>query len=213
KRPRRDAARGPLHAENGLRLVRRERGERARGRDRGRVRGSPRDRPRPRDEQQRSLTAVRDLRDRGRRDRSEGRARGGRRRRARRRAALRDRERRLHGGAQRREPRDDGRPLLPGHSTRLPANSLERIPYTHVLAAIPARSRVRGSSPYESTAPRPAHGLAWARTVLGRVLHVKKPRTRLRIGRERAMTVAGRGDEILYGDDPRRRHREAIGRL
>src|ERR1019366_6399682 len=40
-----------------------------------------------------------------------------------------------------------------------------------------------------------------------------KLRTRLRTGRERAMTVAGRGVVLLYGDDPRRRQREAIGRL
>ena len=35
---------------------------------------------------------------------------------------------------------------------------------------MPSRSRRRGSSPYRSTAPRPADGLARPRTVLGRVL-------------------------------------------
>ena len=38
-------------------------------------------------------------------------------------------------------------------------------------------------------------------------------RTRPRTGRERAMAPAGRGAVLLYGDDPRRRQREAIGRL
>ena len=62
----------------------------------------------------------------------------------------------------------DERPELPRH----------RHPFVNAShsRAIPSRSLRRGSSPYGSTAPRPAEGLARSRPTLGRVLHCVETR-------------------------------------